>query len=569
MRLFAWKSQTLAGAALMALLTGCGGSSGGGTSAPTPVTVPTGGGQTGQSVSDAEAARLAKQATFGATQATITDIKTAGINAWLDSQFSKTGSSYTEFAARAVPRDYCDALTGTPRSNCFRDYFGPTPVSMKFYANALGSEDQLRQRVAWALSQIVVVSEVDVDSTAGLAVYQQMLLDNAFGNFRDILKAATLNPYMGDFLDMVDSRKTGPNQNYARELMQLFAIYVDQLNPDGTKKLDANGNTIPTYTETDVSEIARALTGWTYARLNGAAITVNNQADYTKPMIVNVGNFDATAKTFLGKTIAANLTPEQNVDAVIDAVFNNSNVGPYIGTLLIQHLVTSNPSPAYVARITAVFNNNGAGVRGDLKAVVRAILTDAEARGDRKTAAADGVLKEPVVLMTALMRAIGTKTDGYVFVVRDNALGQQPFEAPSVFNYYPFDYPLAGSTTLENPSGKLLTTATVHGGHNLVYDWTVSGDATRSEFAAFAGITGTTGTVPDWAPWETLAATPDALIARLDLLLLNNTMTDAQKTALRTAINAITNADPAIQARRRAQMAFYVVATSAQFQVDK
>jgi uncharacterized protein (DUF1800 family) len=563
----------LATAAIAALLAGCGGGGGGSSSGTAPGgtggTSSSSGGQTGQQISEPDAVRLAKQATFGPTQAVVDAIRSQGAEAWLNSQFAASGSSYSDLATRVVPRNHCNALTGTAANDCRRDFLGPLPVAMRFYANAMGQNDQLRQRVAWALSQILVVSEVEVDSTAGLAGYQQILLDNAFGNYRDILRAITLNPYMGDYLDMVDSRRTGPNQNYARELLQLFSVYVAELNADGSKRKDAQGNDIPTYSEQDVTEIARALTGWTYARLNGAPLSDGNQVDYVRPMVPNTNNFDNGAKSFLGRQVAQGATPEQNIDAVIDAIFNHPNVGPFVGTQLIQHLVSANPSPAYVQRVTAAFNNNGSGVRGDLRAVVRAVLTDPEARGDRKSAARDGKLKEPVLLMTGLMRLIGTQTDGYVFTVRDGALGQQPFESPSVFNFYPWDYPLPGSQALVSPSTKLLSTSTVHNRHNLSYDWTISGDATRSEYAPLAGLTGATGTQVNWGPWETAAADLDALIDRLDLLMLNRTMTAAQKTALRDAMSAITNTDPAVQARRRVQTAMYIIASSALFQVDK
>jgi uncharacterized protein (DUF1800 family) len=552
-----------------AVLASCGGESGGGGGGTTPPSGSSSGGQTGSQVTEPDAARLAQQATFGPTQTVIEDIRRLGVNAWLDQQFGLRTSNYTSLAGNPVAANICNALTGQAASDCRRDNFGPLRVQMQFYQNVMANEDQLRQRVAFALSQIIVVSEVEVDNTAGLASFQQLLLDNAFGNYRDLLRAITLHPYMGDFLDMVDSRRTGPNQNFARELLQLFSIYVSELNTDGTKRLNASGQEIPTYTEQDVLEVARALTGWTYARLNGAPITDNNQRDYTRPMIVNTANFDTGAKSFLGTSVPANATAEQNVDAVINAIMNNPNIGPFISYQLIQHLVTSNPSPAYVSRVVAVFNNNGSGVKGDLRAVVRAILTDAEARGDSKTESSYGKLQEPVLLMTGVMRALSARTDGYVMAVRDGALGQQPYEAPSVFNFYPWDYPLPGSTTLESPPAKLMSTSTIHARHNLVYDWTVSGDATRTEYQPFSGITGSTGTQVDWAPWETLAANPDQLIDRLDLLFMNRTMSTAQKDAIRAAMTAITNADATVQARRRAQVAMYVVASSLQSQTDR
>ena len=521
-------------------------------------------------ITAADAVRLSKQAAFGPTQTLVDHITSVDLDAWLTEQFSANTSTYADLAALAVPANYCSTKTGQDATNCNRDYFSSTPLAMRFYADAVNGNDQLRQRVAFALSQIVVASDIQTHSTAGEATLNQIFLTNAFGNYRDILKQVTLNPYMGDYLTMADSNKTAPNENYARELMQLFSVGVVQLNSDGTAVKDSTGATVATYTGTDVHEVARALTGWTYARLNNAAITDNNSRDYSKPMIQVAARYDTAAKTFLGKTVPANATQDASVDAVVDAVFNHANTAPYISKSLIQQLVTSNPSPAYVKRVATVFADNGAGVRGDMKAVVRAILTDAEARGPAKAGVNDGKVKEPVLLTTSLARLIGDKTDGYVFTTRDAALGQSPFRAPSVFNFYPPDYPLPLSDGLLSPASKLMTTATVIARHNLVYDWTINGDqASRTEYNAQSTITGSTGTQVDWTSWEAFGTNTEAMLDRIDLLVFNKTMSSAQRDALRTAATAITNATPATQARKRAQVALYIAATSPQFQVDR
>jgi hypothetical protein len=376
---------------------------------------------------------------------------------------------------------------------------------------------------------------------------------------------------MGDYLDMADSSKLAPNENYARELMQLFSIGLNQLDADGTEKKDASGASIPTFTAADVRDVARALTGWTLTRLPGAASNDGNQVDYSKPMAVNANTYDATAKTFLATTtVAAGATPDASVSAVVDAVFNASSTPPHISMMLIQQLVTSNPSAAYVTRVSTVFTNNGSGVRGDMKAVVRAILTDPEARGDTKSSASDGKVKEPVLLSAALGRLEGFKTDGYAFTTRDAGLGEQPFRAGSVFNFYPPDYPLPQGGALLSPPSKLITTATSIARHNLAYDWTVNGDAAnRPEYVAQATITGATGTQPDWSSWEAFGADTTGMIARINLLLMNNTMTAAQRSALTAAVTAITNADATVQARKRAQAALYIVASAPMFQVDR
>lgn len=521
--------------------------------------------QTGISAEDA--ARLAKQGSFGPTPELInTIVQMRSADTWLYSQFSAPSSTYADLAAKAVPGNFCSGLTGQESTNCNRDNFSATPMQMRFYANAIGGQDQLRQRVAFALSQIVVASDVEVRNTAGLATFNQILLSNSFGNYRDILAAVTLNPFMGDYLDMADSNRTSPNENYARELMQLFSIGTVMLNPDGTPQTDNAGAAIPTYSNNDVKEVARALTGWTYARLDNAALTDNNKRDWSKPMVVFASRFDTGTKTFLGKTIPANATQQANVNAVVDTMFNHPNTGPYICKRLIQQLTVANPTPAYIERVAAAFADNGSGVRGDMKAVIRAIYTDSEAR---VVSQLPGKVKEPVLLATSLARAIGFTSDGYAFTTRDAALGQAPFRAPSVFNFYPYEFPLPQGDGLVSPVSKLMTTSTMIARHNFLYDWTVGGDATRTEFRAQTVITGSTGSVPNWASWEANGTDDGKTIDRINLTMLNGTMTSAQRQALVSAMTAIKNNDPALQARRRAQTALYIVASSPHFQVDR
>jgi hypothetical protein len=282
-------------------------------------------------------------------------------------------------------------------------------------------------------------------------------------------------------------------------------------------------------------------------------------------MVTVAANYDTGAKTFLGTTVAANASQTASVDAVIDAVFTNASTAPYVAKFFIQQLVMSNPSPAYVGRISAVFANDGAGVRGNLRAVIRAILTDADARGDAKTGANDGKLKEPVLYMMSVARLMAVATDGYAFVTRDAAMAQSPFRAPSVFNFYPPDYPLPLGNGLLSPVTKLMTASTILARHNFAYDWNFT---TPSEWAVQPTIIGASGTTPNWAEWEAITDAA-ALADRIDLLMLNKTMTAAQRTSLLAAINAVTNADPAMQARKRAQTALYIVAASPMFQVDR
>jgi uncharacterized protein (DUF1800 family) len=569
------RKQHFGSAAALSLtifLSACGGSGSGGSgasasapaSAPLPDTI--GVAPSGEILPD-EAARLAKQASFGPTPELINLIVSMkSVPAWLDLQFSMSSSTYADLAAKPVPSTFCSTLTGQDLTNCNRENFTATPMQMRFYANAIGKDDQLRQRVAFALSQIVVASAVDVGNTAGLATFNQILLGNAFGNYRDILQAVTLNPYMGEYLDMADSNKSQPNENYARELMQLFAVGTVLLNPDGTPQTDNTGAPIATYSNTDVKEVARALTGWTYARLDNAALTDNSKRDWSKPMVMYATRFDTGAKTFLGRTIAANATQQANVDAVVDTMFNHPNTAPYISKRLIQQLTVANPTPAYVGRVAAAFADNGSGVRGDMKAVVRAIYLDPEAR---TVSQLPGKVKEPVLLATALARAIGYSSDGYAFVTRDAGMGQAPFRAPSVFNFYPYEFPLPQGDGLVSPVSKLMTTSTTISRHNFLYDWTVGGDATRGEFQKQAAITYATGTVPNWASWEALGTDDGKIVDRINLVMLNGSMTKAQRQSVLTAMAAVKNSNAALQTRKRAQVALYIVASSPLFQVDR
>jgi hypothetical protein len=347
MRIGYLTSSALLSAALM--LSACGGGGGGsgetssaikGGETTAPPTLPPG--ETG--ITASEAARLAKQASFGPTPALIDHIVALkSASAWIDEQLGLRSSTYADLAAAPVPTNFCAAATGQTLTNCNRDNYSVVPMTMRFYSNAIARDDQLRQRVAFALSQILVASDLEVHTTAGLATYNQILLDKGLGNYRDILAAVTLNPFMGNFLDMVDSNKTTPNENYARELMQLFSLGTVLLNADGTPQTDSAGAPVAAYTNTDVKEVARALTGWTYARLDGAPVSDYSKIDYSKPMILYPARYDTGSKTFLGKTVAANATQQASVDAVVDAVFNHPNTGPFICKRLIQQLGDRQP----------------------------------------------------------------------------------------------------------------------------------------------------------------------------------------------------------------------------------
>jgi uncharacterized protein (DUF1800 family) len=396
-----------------------------------------------------------------------------------------------------------------------------------------------------------------------------MLMNFAFGNFREIMYEVTLSPAMGEFLDMVNNpkpdpaRNIEPNENYARELLQLFTVGECELNADGTCRVDAAGAPVPTYDQDTVENLARALTGWTYPPRPGVASRFPNPPFYLGRMVPFEAQHDTAAKTLFGnRAIPAGQTAVQDVNAALDIIFSHPNTGPFIGKQLIQHLVTSNPSPAYVARVTAAFNNNGQGVRGDMKAVLRAVLLDAEARGDLKTAADYGKLREPALLVTGVIRALNGASDGVYLLGQSSNMGQNVFQAPSVFSFYPPNFPAPG-TTIPGPPFKLMLTGTILNRANFV-DRIVMGNAIGADNT----VTGSSGTRINLAPFQALAANPDAtgqLLDRFNLIFMHNAMSPQARQALLTAINAY----PATDTLGRVRQAAYLVATSAQYQVEQ
>jgi uncharacterized protein (DUF1800 family) len=372
---------------LLSLAACGGGGSGTNAASPTPTSTPT-----PPAVDAADAARLVDQATFGVTASDVALVQSAGIDAYINQQLAYSPTQYTgySYTPHTAPTT-CKSDGSSPldaASLCARDQYSPFQVQRDFFIHALNNPDQLRQRVAFALSQIMVVSSVEIYEAYGLADYQNVLLNDALGNYRTLLQDVTLSPVMGHYLDMADSDATNPqtgtvpNQNYAREVMQLFSIGLVELNPDGTPQLDANGAPIPTFDGATIEGFASVFTGWTYPPLAGATSQWTNPINFDGTMVSFAAHHQSGTKALLnGVTIPTGQTPEQDLTNALDNIFNHPNVGPFISQQLIQHLVTGNPSPAYVGRVAAVFADNGQGVRGDLSAVVRAILTDTEARG--------------------------------------------------------------------------------------------------------------------------------------------------------------------------------------------
>jgi uncharacterized protein (DUF1800 family) len=505
-----------------------------------------------------DAYRLLEQATFGPTVQEANRVLQIGFAAWLNEQFSAPASNYQNLVQLQ------------------QGQFVSYPVKLQFFRNAMTGADQLRQRVAFALSQIVVAADIgnqdgNGDPTAMVAQYHDILTRNAFGNYRTLLREMSVSPIMGTYLTLVNSRAANPatgsqpDENYIRELWQLFTVGTYRLNLDGSVQLDAQGRPLETYTIADIQEGARALTGWNYAPRPGQPnMGDNNPLNPFAAMVPNPANHDMSAKTLLnGQVIPAGQTVVQDLDAVIDNVFNHPNVGPFIGRQLIQHLVTSNPSPAYISRVATVFNNNGQGVRGDLQAVVRAILLDPEARGNFKSAPTYGKLREPGLFLTHLFRALNCTGGMWGIPQRSRAMGQDIFSPPSVFSFYQPDFRVViNGQPVVAPPAQLLTTSTIIQRMNLLNDL-LFGNIQSGGDPNPTGGNGTTVTI-NLAPWDQLAANPEQLVDGLNEALMHNSMSAQMRQAVINAVTSVQNNN-----RLRVQTAIYLIASSMQYQVQR
>jgi uncharacterized protein (DUF1800 family) len=439
--------------ALSALtLAACGGGGGGSSTPPPtqnpppppPVVPPP------VTITDTEAARFLLQAQFAVTDTDLATLKANGYSAWLTASYNQplgqTGVAWLDSRGH-------NSITSEQR------YFWPQFGDFMIWNQLLAGPDQMRKRLALALSEFFVVSLSPIDGFYPpyvIGAYWDVLTANVYGNFRTLLERITLNAGMGFFLNTKgnlkeDANGRQPDENYAREIMQLFTIGLLELNQDGTPRLDANNQPIETYGQSDITNLARVFTGYDWDYLaNGGTFTNVAWHDYdvpntrfaTNPMWFNPANHSNLAVTFLGTTIPANTPGPEALRLALDRLFNHANTGPFFARQMIQRLVTSNPSPAYVGRVAAVFANNGAGTRGDLKAVWTAILTDTEARrapGPSDTLS--GKLREPVVRFVQWARTVGTtSTNGdyqiYDLSGSDTSLGQSALRSPSVFNFF-------------------------------------------------------------------------------------------------------------------------------------
>ena len=539
---------------LLGLLAACGGGSGGGNAAdPTSPTVSPQ--AAGPSNAPAAAARFLTQATFGPTSADIAALTTSTYSAWIDAQFAKP-QSYHRIYMNQASADLA-ATGGTVSQTNFFD---------SYWSQAIAGEDQLRQRAAFALSQIFVISFTDATlrtQPRGVSSYYDTLGEGAFGNFRDLMEAVALHPMMGIYLSHLKNQKedatTGrvPDLNFAREITQLFTVGQYKLNTDGTPMLAADGTPLAAYAPADLSGLSQVFTGWSYYA--GPLTTdrtsrrffgndANLERDW-RPMqdynqfAANTNFHSISAKSFLGVTIPAQtLTTADtkgDLKIALDTLFNHPNVGPFIGKQLIQRLVTSNPSPAYVGRVTAAFNDNGSGVRGDMKAVWKAILLDTEAR-TASTAAGAGKVREPVVRLANFMRAFNAKSTSGRFMGIGNTddpatrLNQTPMFAPTVFNFYRPGYV---------PSSKpIADAALVAPEFQIVHDVSVAGY--MNYMRSLVTIDTNRDIQQDYTAELALAAVPADLVERMNLLLFYGQMPDALRAQLVTAVTSRTIPTP-------------------------
>jgi uncharacterized protein (DUF1800 family) len=521
------------------------------------VTLASGGGAGKTKVSATDAARFLNQSTFGPTSALLTQVETSGFASFLSQQFATSPTTTLPRVNQAI----AVLPTGTKPSNpLFQEAWWHTVVN---------APDQLRQRVAFALSEILVVSangDNMYEHPEAMATYWDLLVKDAFGNFRQLLQDVTLNPAIGDFLNMVHNdepnpaRNTEANENYAREIMQLFTIGLYQLNIDGSQQLDANRQPIPTYDQNVVTAYARLFTGWYWAQ-TGTPTWSYVSPNYLQPMMAFSDHHDTGAKTLLNSvTLPAGQTQAQDLQAGLDLLFNHPNTGPFIASRLIQRLVTSNPSPQYVARIAAVFANDGHHVRGNLQAVVDAILLDPEARATSFSTTTYGHEREPLIRLANLYRAFNASSASGKMVVSNQMFNfeEAPLFSPTVFNFFCPEYSQAGAIAqagLYSPEFEITTDTTT----------ITSANRMRSAVYQQPDPHNPDAIVLNLSSLVSLSSQPASLVDSLNPLLMGGEMSSNTRNIV---VNAVTQI-PAANTLERAQTAVHLLVTSPEFVIEK
>ncbi|HQW80409.1 MAG TPA: DUF1800 family protein [Pseudomonadota bacterium] len=556
---------------------------------------------------DQDAMRFLTQATFGPTMADFDHLNLVGIDVWLNDQLAQPFSRH---------RPYLDAIAALPEDPMDEgaNDVGNDTRNEVFFERAMHAPDQLRQRVAFALSEILVVSDQGgglAGEPYALAHYYDLLGEHGFGNYRELLEQVTLSPVMGHYLSMFGNRKPDlannirPDENYAREIMQLFSIGLVRLNSNGTDMDDPNQagfQTIPTFNQQTIQGFAHVFTGFTFTGCEVREFEYcsawTHPERWFEPMSAPEGAWwddiyrvwhaypeDKQLLVYPGVALAngiltgrpaptalgSGVTAQQDLEAALDNVFNHPNVGPFFGRQLIQRLVTSNPSPTYVSHVAAAFNNNGLGVRGDMKAVIRAVLTDPEARGAATGTAPRGKLREPLLRMTQLWRAFDATdpanryNDWFVWWP-GQYIPQSPLHARTVFNFFLPDYKPAGEITAGGwvaPEFQIQTDGYVTNFSNVMDSlvWNYAGnpspwadaDATKINIEAERLLAGN--------------ATIDAMIERLNLLLMSGSMSTHMKTTLRSYLLSIPAGEE--NGARRVWEALWMIMVSPEFVIEK
>ncbi len=566
--------------AAAALLAACGG---GGSPSSNPVL--------SRPASDEEAARFLLQAQFSASDADIAALRSKAYAPWLDEQFNAP-ADVTGFAWLNA-RGY-DAI-----DNATRYYDSSYPGDYMIWNQLMTSADAVRKRAALALSEFFVVSLTGLDfswRSHALAAWWDVLAANAFGNFRKLLEDVTLNAAMGVYLNtkgnMKENLATGraPDENFGREVMQLFTLGLYQLNLDGSEKRALDGVKLETYTQSDISNIARIFTGWNFDQTQNVSTlepvqgrNIPNTVFTRLPMRLNPANHSTLAATFLGSTVPANTDGAAALKIALDTLFNHPNVGPFFGKQMIQRLVTSNPSPAYVARVASAFNNNGAGLRGDLKAVFSAVLLDEEARGAAGLSQSGfGKLREPMLRLVQWGRSFGITSARGSWKIGDlsnpaTQLGQSPMRSPSVFNFFRPGY--------VPPSTALSATQTTAPEFQLVNESSVGGYLNYMQGVIRNGIFVNAPDLPNNASNAAngfdivaaynaelaLAGDALALLKRLNLLLCAGQLSADNQTLMVNALNAtaITASSSDSARRDRVAAAVLLVMASADYLIQK
>ena len=515
----------------------------------------------------------------------MTQVAAMGPEVWLEEQLTQpVGHTmpFTEFLVNRVEQFYQDniELPNEEFEIIYEQLGDPERYWVDgWWTSVMTSPDMVRQRVALALSEIFVISanveELGTNNYA-MASYYDLLLTHAFGNFRDILKGVTLSPAMGVYLSHMHNTKTNPesgtfpDENYAREVMQLFSIGLFELNADGSKKLDAQNKSIPTYSQQDIREFAKIFTGlsWNVPGETGFGVRDIHELEsdtdpFLLPMKMYESHHEPGSKSLLnGQVVPAGQTGMQDIESAIDNLFNHPNVGPFIGKQLIQRLVKSNPSPAYIARVSAAFNGENGTPRGDMKALIRAILLDPEARTAPNLATStDGRLREPFVRVVNLLRMFNATSsdntfsdDGYAMAAQ---IRQYVLSAPSVFNFFQPGYAPNGEIKdagLVAPEFQITTASTIMEIKNLIYYSLETGQ-----------VLANSGQLPaeklDFSEELLLAQDTQALLDRLDTVMTFGTLTAETRTAVEVAVDSLT------ESRERVAMAVYLIAISPDFAI--